>query len=81
MGAAKTIVRLEAGRKRVVRQRQRQREDWAELILDHHESYIDWDVYQANQTLIADNDNARGGAVRGSRLPGTPLKVGDPRPS
>src|SRR2546428_2395536 len=47
---SKTLAPLEAGRKRVVRQRQRHREDWAVLILDHHESYIDWDVYQANQT-------------------------------
>ena len=75
-GRSKTIVRLEAGRKRVVRQRQRHREDWAVLILDHHESYIDWDVYQANQTLIADNDNARGGAVRGSIKRGEALLAG-----
>ena len=75
-GRSKTIVRLEAGQKRVVRQRQRHREDWAVLILDHHESYIDWDVYQANQTLIADNDNARGGAVRGSVKRGEALLAG-----
>src|SRR5882724_7931446 len=75
-GRSKTIVRLEAGQKRVVRQRQRLREDWAVLILDHHESYIDWDVYQANQTLIADNDNARGGAVRGSVKRGEALLAG-----
>jgi len=75
-GRSKTIVRLDAGQKRVVRQRQRRREDWAVLILNHHESYIDWDVYQANQTLIADNDNARGGAVRGSVKRGEALLAG-----
>jgi DNA invertase Pin-like site-specific DNA recombinase len=75
-GRSKTIVRLESGQKRVVRQRQRHREDWTVLILDHHESYIDWDVYQANQTLIADNDNARGGAVRGSVKRGEALLAG-----
>ncbi len=37
----------------------RRREDWTVLIMDHHESYIDWDVYQSNQTMIAHNDNAR----------------------
>lgn len=75
-GRSKTIVRLEAGQKRVFRRRQRRREDWAVLILDHHESYIDWDVYQANQTLIADNDNARGGAGRGSVKRGEALLAG-----
>src|SRR5713226_200161 len=64
-GRSKTIVRLDSGQKRVFWQRRRHREDWAVLFLDHHESYIDWDVYQANQTLIADNDNARDNAVRG----------------
>src|SRR5438477_4259781 len=75
-GRSKTTTRLEAGRKRVVRQRQRHREDWAVLILDHHESYIDWDVYQANQKLIADNDNASGRAVRGSVKRGEALLAG-----
>jgi hypothetical protein len=58
-GRSKTVVRLDAGQKRVRRQVQRRREDWAVLIMDHHESYIDWDVYQSNQTMIAHNDNAR----------------------
>ena len=75
-GRSKTIVRLQAGQKRVVRQRQRHREDWAVLILDHHQSYIDWDVYQANQTLIADNDNARSDAVRGAVKRGEALLAG-----
>src|SRR5260370_28331561 len=75
-GRSKTIVRLEAGQKRVLRQKQRRREDWAVLIMDHHESYIDWDVYQSNQTLIAHNENARGGAVRGPVKHGEALLAG-----
>lgn len=75
-GRSKTIVRLENGRKRVRRQRQRRREDWAVLILDHHEGYIDWDTYQSNQTMIANNDNARGAAVRGSVKHGEALLAG-----
>jgi hypothetical protein len=47
-GRKKTITRLEAGQK-VQRQVKRRREDWAVLILDHHESYIDWDVYICNR--------------------------------
>jgi hypothetical protein len=40
-GRSKTVVRLENGQKQVRRQVQRRREDWAVLIMDHHESYID----------------------------------------
>jgi excisionase family DNA binding protein len=75
-GRSKTMVRLEEGQKRVHRQRQRRREDWAVLILDHHEGYIDWDTYQSNQTMIAHNDNARGAAVRGSVKHGEALLAG-----
>src|SRR5271165_6055853 len=75
-GRSKTMVRLEDGQKRVRRQRQRRREDWAVLILDHHEGYIDWGTYQGNQTMIAHNDNARGNAVRGSIKHGEALLAG-----
>lgn len=75
-GRSKTVVRLEAGQKQVRRQVQTRREDWAVLILDHHASYIDWDVYQSNQTMIAHNDNARGNAVRGSIKHGEALLAG-----
>jgi len=75
-GRSKTMVRLEAGQKRVHRQVQRRREDWAVLILDHHLGYIDWDVYQSNQTMIAHNDNARGNAVRGPIKHGEALLAG-----
>jgi Recombinase/Resolvase, N terminal domain/Recombinase zinc beta ribbon domain len=75
-GRSKTTVRLETGQKQVRRQVRRRREDWAVLILDHHEGYIDWDVYQDNQTMIAHNDNARGDAVRGSIKHGAALLAG-----
>jgi Recombinase/Recombinase zinc beta ribbon domain len=75
-GRSKTVVRLEDGQKQVRRQVQRRREDWAALILDHHEGYIGWDVYQSNQTMIAHNDNARGNAVRGSIKHGEALLAG-----
>ncbi|MEP7366629.1 MAG: recombinase family protein [Acidobacteriota bacterium] len=75
-GRSKTMVRLEDGQKLVRRQRQRRREDWAVLIRDHHEGYIDWDTYQSNQTMIANNDNARGAAVRGSVKHGEALLAG-----
>src|SRR5665213_2207813 len=75
-GRSKTIVRLDAGQKRIRRQVRRRREDWAVLILDHHEGYIDWDIYQNNQTMIAHNDNARGNAVRGPIKHGEALLAG-----
>ena len=69
-GRSKTVKRLEAGQK-LVRQVRRRREEWSVLILNHHEGYIDWDVYESNQKVITDNENARGGAVRG------PIKNGE----
>src|SRR5467141_2657150 len=75
-GRSKTTTRLEAGQKRVFRQKKNRREDWTVLIMDHHEGYINWDVYQSNQTMIAHNENARGGAVRGSVKRGEALLAG-----
>ena len=75
-GRSKTTTRLEAGQKRVFRQKKNRREDWTVLIMDHHEGYIEWDVYQSNQTMIAHNENARGGAVRGPIKHGEALLAG-----
>lgn len=44
------------------------RSEWAVLILDHHEGFIDWATYEANQTRIGTNVHPQphqaGGAVR-----------------
>jgi len=44
------------------------RSDWAVLIPNHHEGFIDWETYQSNQARIAKNVRPRahqaGGAVR-----------------
>jgi DNA invertase Pin-like site-specific DNA recombinase len=74
-GKSKLVTRLEAGQK-VQRQVRRRREDWAVLILNHHEGYIDWDVYQSNQTMIAHNENAKSYAVRGAVQSGAALLAG-----
>ncbi|MGH9158773.1 MAG: recombinase family protein, partial [Vicinamibacteraceae bacterium] len=74
-GRSKTTVRIEGGQKRL-RQVRRRREDWAILIPDHHEGYIGWDIYQSHQAVIAHNENARGGAVRGSVKRGGALLAG-----
>jgi hypothetical protein len=75
-GRSKTVIGLEGGQKRVRRQVQRRREDWKVLIRDHHEGYIDWEAYQSNQTMIAQNDNAKGSAVRGAIKQGDALLAG-----
>lgn len=75
-GRSKTVRRLEAGQKRVVRQLRRRREEWSVLILNHHEGYIEWEVYEGNQKVLTDNDNARSGAVRGSIKKGEALLAG-----
>jgi DNA invertase Pin-like site-specific DNA recombinase len=74
-GRSKVTTRLEAGQK-VVRQVRRPRDEWSVLILDHHDGYIRWDVYESNQTMIAHNNNARSRAVRGSIKRGGALLSG-----
>src|SRR5260370_24215216 len=75
-GRSKTVVRLEAGEKQVRRQVQRRREDWAVLILDHHEGYIDWNDYQSNQTMVAHTANVRGIRLRRSIIQGESALAG-----
>ena len=64
-----------ARRKRV---RKLPREDWQVLIKDHHQGYIDWQTYEANQQRMANNiqprthakaqEQTRGAAREGSAL-------------
>ena len=75
-GRSRSTVRIEDGRKRIVRQKRLKSDQWAVLIHDHHEGYISWDVYQNNQALIANNANAKGDIVRGSVRRGSALLSG-----
>ena len=75
-GRTETRVRIEAGRKCVVRGHRRARELWQVLIIDHHEGYIDWETYEHNQRVIADNTNMRGGMARGALRRGDALLAG-----
>jgi excisionase family DNA binding protein len=75
-GRTETRVRIEAGRKCVVRGHRRERENWQVLIVDHHEGYIDWATYEHNQRVIADNTNMRGGMARGALRRGDALLAG-----
>ncbi len=75
-GRTETRVRIEAGRKRVVRGHRRAREHWQVLIQDHHDGYIDWPTYEHNQSVIADNTNMRGAMARGALRRGEALLAG-----
>ncbi len=75
-GRTETRVRIEAGRKHVVRGNRRAREQWQVLIPEHHAGYIDWPTFEHNQHVIADNTNMRGGMARGSLRRGEALLAG-----
>src|ERR1700745_4460635 len=76
MVVAKQPCSSESGRKRIVRHKRHNHEQWTVFIPDRHEGYISWDVYQGNQALIANNANAKGGIVRGSIKQGGALLSG-----
>lgn len=75
-GRTETRVRIEDGRKCVVRGNRRARELWQVLIVEHHQGYIAWDTYEHNQRVIADNTNMLGGMVRGAVRRGDALLAG-----
>jgi len=75
-GRTETRVRIEDGRKRVVRGHRRARSDWQVLITEHHEGYIDWATYEHNQRVIADNANMKGEMAQGALRRGETLLVG-----
>ena len=75
-GRTESRTRIVAGRKQIVRGCRRAPEDWEVLIVEHHDGYISWSEYQANQAMITDNANAKGALVRGSVRRGEALLAG-----
>lgn len=75
-GRTHSITRLEKGRKRSLRGRRRAQQDWQVLITEHHEGYIDWNQYTANQKQIMHNANMKGVMVRGAPRNGGALLAG-----
>ena len=67
---------IEDGRKRVIQGLRKPQKDWDVLIHDHHDGYIDWDIYQRNQRLIADNATGKFGPGRGAIRRGAALLAG-----
>nr|WP_232440938.1 Tn3 family transposase [Burkholderia ubonensis] len=71
--------RLSRANERVIefqRTQRRQPEQWQVLIRGHLEGYIDWDTFEHNQRVIADNTNMRGGMARGALRRGEALLAG-----
>ena len=79
-GRTTSRTRIENGRKRIVRGIRQEMDDWNVLIRDHHDGYIDWDTYERNQRVIANNANgtygARGAVRRGNALLAGLLRCG-----
>jgi DNA invertase Pin-like site-specific DNA recombinase len=53
-------IAVENGREKQTDGHPRERQEWTVLIRDHHEGYISWSEYEANQQKLHDNLAARG---------------------
>lgn len=75
-GRTKTVTRIAQGRKHSVAGVRVPQEQWQVLIPDHHDGYIAWDEYQANQRQITNNAAMKGQLVRGPARNGGALLAG-----
>jgi DNA invertase Pin-like site-specific DNA recombinase len=75
-GRRNARVKIENGRKRMIRNLHRSWKDWQVLIKDHHEGYITWTEFERNQCLISDNANRQSNMGRGSIRRGEALLAG-----
>jgi DNA invertase Pin-like site-specific DNA recombinase len=75
-GRTETRTRVVDGRAHRTRGHLREREEWTVLLREHHEGYIDWDTYERNRRLIADNAQMKGVMVRGAAREGRSLLAG-----
>ena len=75
-GRTKTVTRIAQGRKHSVGGVRVPQEQWQVLIRAHHEGYIEWDEYEANQRQITNNAAMKGQLVRGPARNGGALLAG-----
>ena len=75
-GRTITETKVENGQRKIVRGTHAKQEDWQVLLRDHHEGYITWEEYEANQKIITNNANMKGAMVRGSIKRGSALLSG-----
>lgn len=62
-GRTRSTVSIVEGRKRIRRGVRRPIAEWDVLIKDHHQGYIDWEAFERNQRIIADNATGMGSAI------------------
>jgi DNA invertase Pin-like site-specific DNA recombinase len=75
-GRSTSKMRIENGRKRIMRGLRVDQSEWNVLIREHHEGYIGWDAFERNQRLIKDNANGKSWASRGAVRRGEALLAG-----
>ena len=75
-GRTETHTRVLEGQAHKVRGYRRAREQWTVLLHAHHDGYIDWEEYERNQRLLADNAQMKGLMVRGAVRRGPSLLAG-----
>ena len=75
-GRSASKVRIEHGRKQIVRGLRVDQSDWQVLLRDHHQGYISWDEFERNQRLIRDNVNGKNWESRGPVRRGEALLAG-----
>jgi len=75
-GRSASKVRIEHGRKHIVRGHRVDQSDWQVLLRDHHQGYIGWDEFERNQRLIRDNVNGKNWESRGPVRRGEALLAG-----
>jgi DNA invertase Pin-like site-specific DNA recombinase len=68
--------KLQDGRRRVRNGVRLPREKWRVLLHDRHEGYIDWEEFERNLCVIANNTNRNGQAVQGAVRGGAALLAG-----
>jgi Recombinase/Recombinase zinc beta ribbon domain len=68
--------KLEDGRRRVRNGVRLPREKWRVLLHKRHEGYIDWEEFERNLCVIANNTNRNGQAVQGAVRGGAALLAG-----
>lgn len=75
-GRTYTRTTVENGQARKTRGHRHERQEWAVLLLDHHEAFISWEQYEHNQGRIQENAAMKGAMTRGPVRTGKSLAAG-----
>jgi DNA invertase Pin-like site-specific DNA recombinase len=75
-GRTKQRTIIVEGRKRQMKEKCHQPEEWEVFIPDHHDGYITWQEYERNQETLRHNQHQHGDTVRGAARQGKGLPTG-----